>query len=74
MKIYIESGKASLDYGFEQLKQKEIYAMADLDHKASNAILEKIGMRKLNVFEFDQVPHNFYEIKWLNWRNQHIKD
>lgn len=65
-----ESAKASLHYGFEQMKQQEICAMADVDHKASNAILEKIGMRKLNVFEFDHVPHNFYEIKWLDWRNQ----
>ena len=69
-----ESAKASLEYGFEYLGQKEICAMADVGHEASNAILQKIGMRKLNVFDFDHVAHNFYEIKLVDWRSQQGKD
>lgn len=65
-----ESANASLEYGFKQLKQKEICAMADVDHKASNNTLKKIGMKKFNEFNFDNTPHNFYEIKLSDWRNQ----
>lgn len=69
-----ESAKASLEYGFEQLKQKEICAMADVSHKTSNIILKKIGMKRLNEFDFDKTPHNFYEIKLSDWRDQRLKN
>ena len=39
-----ETSLASLRYGFSQLKQTSIYGMADVEHAASNRILQKIGM------------------------------
>jgi len=64
-----ETAIASLEYGFTQLNQEEICAMADIAHLASNRILQKIGMKKLNVFDYEKVPHNFYSINKENWKN-----
>ena len=63
-----ETAVASLDYGFTQLNQKEICAMADIENLASNRILQKIGMVKLNEFKYETVPHNFYAINKAEWK------
>lgn len=57
-----ESAKACLNYGFNKMNQKEFFAMADKNNLASNKILEKIGMIKIEEFDYDAVPHNFYKI------------
>ena len=55
-----ESAKACLNYGFTKMNQKEIFAMADKNNSASNKILQKIGMTKIDSFYYENVPHNFY--------------
>ena len=65
-----ETAVASLNYGFTQLNQKEICAMADVENSVSNRILQKIGMIKVNEFNYENVPHNFYTINKENWKNQ----
>lgn len=57
-----ESAKACLNYGFNKMNQKEFFAMADKKNLASNKILEKIGMIKIDEFDYEAVPHNFYKI------------
>ena len=44
--------------------------MADVENSVSNRILQKIGMIKLNEFNYENVPHNFYTINKENWQNQ----
>jgi len=57
-----ESAIACLNYGFNKLNKKDIFAMADIENAASNTILKKIGMSKINEFNYNNVIHNFYQI------------
>lgn len=57
-----ESGFASLQYGFEQLKLKEIYAAADVNNLASRNVLEKLRLKQLEKFEYYGRPHLWYKI------------
>ncbi len=58
-----EAAIASLDYGFDDLGLKNIYAMADVNHIVSNKILTKIGMTKTGTFDYQGIPHNCYWIE-----------
>ena len=58
-----EAAIASLDYGFKDLKLKEIGAAADVDHLASNAILKKIGMPVSGTFTYKNELCNWYNLK-----------
>lgn len=55
-----EAAIASLDYGFNDLKLKEICAAADVNHIASNTILKKIGMQPSGTFEYEGDLCNWY--------------
>jgi RimJ/RimL family protein N-acetyltransferase len=57
-----ESAKASLEYGFEQLKLKEIYGMADVGNVASRKVLEKVGLSFIERFDLNGVPHDWFKI------------
>ncbi|MGV3587092.1 MAG: GNAT family N-acetyltransferase [Adhaeribacter sp.] len=57
-----EAAKASLNFGFEQLKLKNIYAMADVNNVASRKILEKVGLTLDGTFDLDGIPHNWFKI------------
>ncbi|KGE13103.1 GNAT family N-acetyltransferase [Sphingobacterium deserti] len=57
-----EAAIASLDYGFNELDLKEIFAIADCRNQCSNNILRKIGFTSDTVFELDTVLHNWYHI------------
>lgn len=48
-----ESAQATLDYGFQALKLSEIYAMADLENLASQHVLNKIGLKRENEFQWE---------------------
>lgn len=58
-----EAALASLDYGFNTLKLKEICAAAGINHIASNIILKKIRMQPSGTFEFEGDLCNWYLIK-----------
>jgi len=68
-----ESAMACLNFGFNKLEQKDIFAIADSRNLASNKILQKIGMTNINEFDYENVPHNFYEIHRSNWIKTHSK-
>ena len=63
-----ETAVASLNHGFTKLDYNEICGMADVDHIASNAILQKIGLVKRNEFIYDGTLHNFYSLKKTAWK------
>ena len=62
-----ETAFACLTNGFEKLNFKEIVGIADVEHIASNAVLEKIGLVKRNEFTYDGTPHNFYSLSKEDW-------
>jgi len=57
-----ECASASLNFGFEQLKLKDIYAMADVSNIASRKVLEKVGLTFIETFDLDGIPHNWFRI------------
>ncbi|SDR65873.1 GNAT family N-acetyltransferase [Christiangramia echinicola] len=67
-----ESAFACINFGFKELNQEEVYAMAESNHRASRNILRKLGMNEMNEFKYDNTPHTFYKIskqKWINYDN-----
>ena len=65
-----ETAIASVNYGFNELKQEELFAMSDVKNLASNHILQKIGMIKIDEFLYENVPHNFYRIEKVDWQER----
>ena len=58
-----ESAIASLKFGFDDLKLKEICAAADVNHVASNTILKKIGLQPSGTFTYEDELCNWYTLK-----------
>ena len=65
--IATETAIESLKYGFEELDLKEIGAAADINHLVSNNILKKIGLKFIDRFDYEGVPHNWYNIGKTEW-------
>ncbi|MBO6184743.1 MAG: GNAT family N-acetyltransferase [Chryseobacterium sp.] len=63
-----ESGKASLDYGFNDLKAEVIYAYAHCENQASNHILTKLGFEKTGEFTEPDGICFWYELKKENFK------
>jgi len=51
-----EAAKASLDYGIDELGFKDIYAMTEVGNAGSRRILEKLGFRFVEIFNYDGTP------------------
>ncbi|WP_417855306.1 GNAT family N-acetyltransferase [Xanthomarina gelatinilytica] len=58
-----ESAKASITYGFETLKLKDIYAHAHIKNTASHKVIEKCGLHVVNEFIYDGMPAKLYKIE-----------
>lgn len=61
--IATEVAQACLQYGFEQLNLKEIYAMADANNEGSNHILRKLGFCQIESFDLEGILHFWYKIE-----------
>lgn len=57
-----EAARASLDYGFNELKLPTIMGRVIKDNTASIRVLEKIGMRYWKDFDFEGVPGIYMRI------------
>lgn len=57
-----EAAKASLNYGFNDLNLNEIYAMADSKNSASRNVIEKVGLKHIETFEFNETPYDWFKI------------
>ena len=64
-----ESGKASVDYAFNNMKLPEIYATTELGNQASHNALLKIGLHYVEDFYFEQEQVNlrWYKMESHNW-------
>jgi len=58
-----EAAKALVDYGFNELKLERINAYADTGNEASRKILEKAGLRFIEIFMEDGVEEAWYEMR-----------
>ncbi len=58
-----ESAIACVDYGFKQLNQNEIFAMAHFENKASRHVIEKSGLKYIETFEDNKIPHDWFKIE-----------
>ena len=68
--IATETALESLKYGFETMKLAEICGAADVVHLASKQILQKIGLKFSEQFEFEGVLANFYKIDRGQWNEK----
>jgi len=64
-----ESAKPSLKYGFEKLKLNEIYGTADAQNIASKKVLEKLGLKYIETFEYYSRPTVWMKITKEEWSN-----
>jgi [ribosomal protein S5]-alanine N-acetyltransferase len=60
--IATESAFASLDYAFNKLNAKEVYAIADCENQGSNKILKKVGLKFIETFDHEGIKHNWYKM------------
>ena len=51
-----EGAKACLSYGFEKLAFDKIYSFTSIENKASQRVMQKIGMRPERYFDHPNVP------------------
>jgi RimJ/RimL family protein N-acetyltransferase len=58
-----EAGKAFIDYAFNVMKVDALYAYADAGNENSRRILEKLGLRYVNSFEYEEELEVWYELK-----------
>ncbi|QOG04079.1 GNAT family N-acetyltransferase [Flavobacterium sp. MDT1-60] len=58
-----EGGKAFVDYAFNELKADALYAYADAGNENSRKILEKLGLKYINSFEYEEELEVWYELK-----------
>ena len=58
-----EAAIASLNYGFNDLKLKEICAAAHAEHVVSNRILKKIGLQPSGTFVYEGDLCNWYTLQ-----------
>ncbi|MCT8341216.1 GNAT family N-acetyltransferase [Flavobacteriaceae bacterium TK19130] len=65
--IATEASIESLKYGFDERNLQKIGAGADIDNLASNRVLQKVGFKFIDRFDFEEDPHNFYEITRSEW-------
>ncbi len=68
--IATEASAESLRYGFETLGLTEIFAGAEIENIGSNKVLQKVGMTRLETFEFDNEPHHWYRITRDEWKEK----
>ena len=57
-----ESALATLDFGFKKLNIKTICGAAETANLASNKVLQKIGLKFINEFIYDNQKCNWYEL------------
>ncbi len=57
-----ETAKASVTYGFNEMKLTKICATASIHNLASRRVLEKVGLTFVNEFLYEGNPEAWYEI------------
>jgi len=58
-----ETAYATLSYAFGQLNLKEVFAIADVRNNSSKRVLEKVGFKIIETFNYQGVEHYWFNIK-----------
>jgi len=58
-----EAAKACMEYGFNNMKLKEIYAMTDSRNANSNNVLKKLGFTFVEKFDYDGDESDWFKIE-----------
>lgn len=64
-----ESSIATLRFGFEEMNYPTIYGAAENENVASNKVLQKIGLKFVNTFYYDDIPCKWYALKKEEYNN-----
>jgi ribosomal-protein-alanine N-acetyltransferase len=66
-----ESSVATLKFGFETMNYPIIYGAAEVKNIASNKVLQKIGLKFVNDFLYEEkTPCKWYELKKEDYENE----
>lgn len=68
--IATEAAFASLEYAFDKLNTDEVSARADSENIGSNKVLEKAGLKFIEIFDLDGIKHNWYKIDTTEFENK----
>lgn len=58
-----ETAKAVVHYGFSELRLDEIIGIADINNLASIHLLEKVGLQRISIFDYDGTKHHWLKIE-----------
>lgn len=58
-----ESASAARDYAFNTLKLPEIIGIADTQNLGSIHVLEKVGLKRISLFDYQNIKHHWMEMK-----------
>lgn len=58
-----ESAMAARDYAFNVLKLSEIIGIADVNNLGSIHVLEKTGLKRISIFDYQDIKHHWMEMK-----------
>lgn len=67
--IATETAHVSLHFAFNNLNTKEIFAAASCKNEASNKVLQKIGMRFIETFYYEDIKCNWFRIDKSDFEN-----
>lgn len=68
--IATETALVSLKFGFQEMNLTNIYAGAHVDNIGSNKVLKKVGLKFIEKFEYESMPHNWYGITKQEWQEK----
>lgn len=58
-----EISKALVDYGFNEMKLSEMFAITDAQNLGSQNVLQKCGFVKKELFDYEREPHYWLELQ-----------
>ena len=64
-----ETATAALQYGFREMNLSQICGAADVAHSVSNHILQKVGLRYVEQFTYENDLCNWYELSKIDWES-----
>ena len=70
--IATETGLACINHGFEVLKYKNVFGCAEVEHTASNIVLQKIGLTYIEDFKFEDHDLHWYGLTNRQWASAQI--
>ena len=65
--IATEAGLESVRYAFMEMHLDKIGGGAEIDHGASNHVLQKIGLHHIETIAVFGKPHHWYELEKTDW-------